>query len=82
MRFPLPLGPTNMGDVGPWIEQYALLPLRVENRLIWLEKFYVRFHPVRVYKGVYKDSKVQYSYTWEPEYRLPENIDKEYGCHY
>ena len=82
MRFPLAVGADGEAKPGPWVRQFAITPMRVENKVIWLESYYVRLCPIKEYTtGPYKHSRVQYSYTWQPEYRLPENIDKEYECH-
>jgi hypothetical protein len=77
----LNLGPNSLSklEAGPWWPVYALWPTRVENSLVWFEKYYVRLVPVRDYhSNISKTSECQWTYKMEPEYRLAENIDKEY----
>ncbi len=80
MRLPFPLGPKDLNDFeySKWHKQYAILPLRVENRFIWLEHFYVRFVPVRDYTSfISQNSENQWTYKWDPEIRLKENMTEE-----
>lgn len=77
----LNLGPRNLQpqEASPWYLQFAILPIRVENKLIWLEKYYWRLVPVRDYDcELSKTSENQWGYKMDQELRLPENIDKEY----
>lgn len=77
----LNLGPRNLAppEASPWYEQYAILPIRVENKVIWFEKYYMRLVPVRDYNSyLSKTSECQWGYKMDQELRLPENIDKEY----
>ena len=65
-------------ECSKWHRQFALLPMRVENKLIWWETFYVRFVPVRDYNSfISKFSENQWTYKWDPEYRLKENMTTE-----
>jgi hypothetical protein len=61
-----------------WHKQFALLPQRVETKLIWWETFYIRFVPVRDYNSyISKTSENQWTYKWDIEYRLKENMTEE-----
>jgi hypothetical protein len=76
----LDLGPNSLSDQpGPWWPTYAFIPTRVENKLVWLETYYTRLVPVRDYDSqISKTSKYMWTYKMVQEYRLKENIDKEY----
>lgn len=77
----LNLGPNNLDPqhAGPWCPMFAIIPTRVENRIVWLEKYYMRLVPVRDYDSIIsKTSKSMWTYKMVEEIRLPENIDKEY----
>jgi hypothetical protein len=77
----LNLGPNNLSpdQAGPWWPVYAIWPTRVENRLVWLEKYYVRLVPVRDYNSeISRTSESMWTYKMVEELRLPENLDKEY----
>lgn len=80
MRFNWKFGPRDLDDLNEsqWYPAYAVLPTRVENKILFLEYYFMRYVPVRDYNSyISKHSENQWTYKWDPEYRLPENMSEE-----